>query len=126
MVACNLLQPSLVEKVGARIAHLRNDKPLAFEHGCRHSASHTLAPAVVLGSSYYFEVGLYDGIPQGLTVCLVGTESLERIDGHLRGDFSRGMSAHSICYGEEGRRYKQTVFVILAYLPYVGSASEAR
>ncbi len=124
VVAGELLQLSLMQQVGARIAHLSYNKTLAFQYGGGAGCSHSLATASFVHSPQHGQVGGSHGISQRVCIRVAGRLFGNGVHGNFGSHLSSGVSAHAICHNEQGGRYHQAVFVVVANAAHVGSAAE--
>ena len=120
VVARDLLQVSFVQKVGARIAHLRDEQAFAFEHGCGERGAHAVASDALAGGLHHVVVGCFDRSGEPFGIEMAWREFGKRIHGDLGSD----LAAHAIRYGEEWRNDDKAVFIVIAHVANVRAASE--
>ena len=125
VVARQLLQLPLVEQVGARVAHLGDDQPLAFQHRrrctwcpCPRGPRPRARPAARRGSRP----------PRPRPARSRRDGQGARLGQHVHGDFGRhlagGVPAHAVGHGEQRRRHHQAVLVVVAHAAHVRAAAE--
>ena len=113
-----------MQKVGARIAYLRDEQALAFEHGSGERGAHAVAPDALAGGLHHVVVGCFNRSSESFGIEMAGCEFGKRIHGDLGSDLACFMTAHAICYGKKWRNDDETVFVVIAHVANVCAASE--
>ena len=124
VIARNLLQMAFVQQIGARVAHLRNDQALAFQHGGRAGGSHAFAPFAFASSANDGQVRLLYGLPECGGIGMLGRAAGNGVDGNLRGNLASGVTTHAIAHYVERRRNGEGILVVVADAADVGSASK--
>ena len=126
VVAGKLLKASLVQQVGARIAHLGDYQALAFQDGGGKRGAHALAADALAGRLDNLEVRGNHGAGQRIAIGAGGCQLGQGVDGHLGGNLACFVAAHSVGNGEQRRGNHQAVLVVLAHMAYFRAASEER
>ena len=83
----------------ARIAYLRDEQALAFEHGSGERGAHAVAPDALAGGLHHVVVGCFNRSGESFGIEMAGCEFGKRIHGDLGSDLACFMTAHAICYG---------------------------
>ena len=126
VVARELLDLPFVEQVRSRVAHLRDDEALAFEHGAGAGGAHALATAPLVRRLQDRVVRGLDSAPELVRVGVLRRPLGDDVDGDLGCDLARGVAAHAVCHHEQRRRHDERVLVVVAHAADVGSTAESR
>ena len=121
VVARDLLQVALVQKVGARVAHLRNKQALSLDHSGGERAAHAFGAMAVFHGAHDGVVGGDHGVGQGVGVQRCGRLLFKHGYGNLRCHFAGFVSAHAIGHGVQRRRCHVVIFVVIAHAAHVGA-----
>ena len=119
VVARDALQGALVQQVGARVAHLRDDELVVEDLRSGHGGAHARAPHALGRGADDGDVGRAHGVGQALPVRGAGGLLQQGVDGYLAGDLSRLVAAHAVCYHEQRGRGDEAVLVVLAHAAHV-------
>ena len=125
MIARELLDAPVVQKIGTRVAHLGDHHALARHLGGRHGGAHAFAANALTRGFDDVEVGRFHGADHALRVLDGIGQVLHRADGHLGSNLARLMAAHAVAHDEQGRSNKKAILVVLADQAHVGARAEA-
>ena len=124
VVAGELLKLSLVQQVGARVSHLGNHQTLALEHGGGHGGAHALTAASFVGCLDDGAVCVLHGAAELRPVGMGGGLLGQHAHGNLGSHFARGVPAHAVGDGVQGRRDHEAVLVVVTQASDVGATAE--
>ena len=126
VVARDLLDLSLVEQICSRVAYLRDDEALAFEHRGGAGGAHALATAPFMRRLQDRVVRGLDGAPELVRIGMLWRPLGDDVDGDFGCNLACGVAAHAVCHHEQRRRHDERVLVVVAHAADVGSAAERR
>ena len=113
-----------MEQVRSRVAHLRDDEALAFEHGTGAGGAHALAAASFVRRLQDRVVRGLDGAPELVRVGMLRRPLGDDVDGDFGCNLACGVAAHAVCHYEQRRRHDERVLVVVAHAADVGSTAK--
>ena len=126
VVARELLDLSLVEQICSRVAYLRDDEALAFEHRGGAGGAHALATAPFMRRLQDRVVRGLDSAPELVRIGMLRRPLGDDVDGDFGCNLACGVAAHAVCHHEQRWRHDERVLVVVAHAADVGSAAERR
>ena len=124
VVARKLLQLAVMQQIGARVADLRDDEALVFQHAGGKGGAHALTAAPIARRADDLVVRFFHGVLQGCAVEVLRGQLSQHVHRYLGSDLACGVTAHAVGDGEQRRSHHQAVLVVVAHAADVGSASE--
>ena len=98
VVARELLDLSLVEQICSRVAYLRDDEALAFEHRGGAGGAHALATAPFMRRLQDRVVRGLDGAPELVRIGMLRRPLGDDVDGDFGCNLACGVAAHAVCH----------------------------
>ena len=125
VVAGELLHLPLMQKVGARVAHLGDDELVLLQHSGGAGAAHAGAADALAGGADDGEVRLFHGLSQSRGIGVRRRAVADDVHGDFGCYFPRGVAAHAVAHHVQRRGNGQRVLVVLAYAADVGATAES-
>ena len=123
VVAGHADERTLVEQVGARVAHVGDGERVVFDVGAGGRASHAGFAQAVEGGLDHGGVGGLDGCCQARGVGGLRRRLGDGLDGDGGCHLAGGVSSHAVAHAKERRLHQIGVLIVRAYASDVGAGA---
>ena len=124
MVARDLRKLAAVQKIGTRVANLRYDELVSFEHGGRAGRAHALAAFARECGCDDVAVRLFDCLAEFFGVGMFRGALRDGLDADFGCNLAGSMATHAVGDDEQRGSHDERILVLLADAADVGAAAE--